>query len=843
MDLRPYQAEGINAIREHFRNGFRKVLLWLATGGGKCLGRGTPVMLASGQVVPVEEVQAGDSLMGPDSKPRRVLSTTNGRGPLFKITPVKGDPWICNDVHVITLQHCQSEEVVDIPLNEYLLKGSTFKNEWKLFRVPVDFPARDPVGFDPYLAGIWLGDGSIGHPCVTVSLKKPQTKEYLLEYAEKYGYQVRVDPGRGCEMIWLCRPEGQRQWRGNGLREAMKEFVVEGISGSTYGERPNAKAKRIPDRYLTASRKERELLLAGMMDSDGCVSRSGWDWISASQNLALQLCFLARSLGLAAYMTPSKKRIKSIGFEGIYFRVSIHGDCAGIPCRVNRPPPRVQKKSVLRTGISVTPGGDGDYFGFTLDGDGRFLLGDFTVTHNTHCFSFMMIEAVAKNRRCIMLVRGRKLVDQASKRLVRERVPHGVMMRGHWNFRPTMPIQLCSIDTLIARGWRPPADLIVIDEVHQAVSDGYREFLKDYPDAFVVGVTATPYSHKSLEHVADTIVHPITMSELISIGFLVNARYFAPDEPNVTGVRVSKSTGDYVQEDLAALMDKSAITGDIIHHWKKLAENRPTLCFAVSVEHSKHIAAQFSSAGIPAAHCDADTPEPEREKIIAQLENGEIKVVSNVGIFCTGVDIPCVSCIVMARPTKSYNLYIQQAGRGTRIHPGKENFILLDHAGNVLRHGYIVDEPEPDLKGRKQPEGQNPRIRRCEACFALVEEFPCPSEMPVRDDSGEVIEFAPCGWKPEPKAVGPRSVLEVAGDLKELTGPSPMERYECERFCEEQLDKVIASGRNPWSAYYKTAEKFGDHAARMVFFRLCKRHNIPLERKKKEVPTDGFPFK
>lgn len=474
----------------------------------------------------------------------------------------------------------------------------------------------------------------------------------------------------------------------------------------------------------------------------------------------------------------------------------------------------------------------------------RVMLWLATGGGKTHCFSFMMIEAAAKGRPCMMIVRGRKLVDQASKRLFKEGVSHGVMMSSHWNFRPTLPIQICSIDTLMARNWRPfkgQKPLIVVDEAHQAVSEGYREFFVDYPDAFIVSVTATPYSSKSLEHVAQEIVHPVTVQELIDTGFLVAPRYYAPAEPNVSKVKVSKSTGDYVQSELAEVMDKGSITGDVIHHWKKLAGNRPTVCFCVTVEHSKHVAAQFNEAGIRAEHCDAETPEAEREAIIKRLEAGETKVITNVGILCTGVDIPCLGVIILARPTKSYPLYIQQIGRGTRPFQDKDHFLVLDHAGNVTKHGFITDEPEPNLKGRKLFDSGS-RVLRCKGCFAIVEEFPCPAEQFSTDEDGNPT-FTVCGWSPPPReGGGPREVVQVDGELKEIKGPTALERYECERYCETQIESCVKKGSSVWKAYYKTAEKFGDQAAKMVFFRICKKNGISTEKKKKEK-VDEFPFK
>lgn len=447
----------------------------------------------------------------------------------------------------------------------------------------------------------------------------------------------------------------------------------------------------------------------------------------------------------------------------------------------------------------------------------------------THCFSYMMIEAMQKGKRCLMVVRGRKLVDQASKRLFREGVTHGVLMAGHWNYRPMAPIQIASIDTLIARRLRPKADLIVIDECHQAISQGYKVFLEDYPEAYVVAVTATPYSHKSMRHIADFMVHPISVQELIDMGYLVPPRYFAPSNPNLSGIKVSRSTGDYMADQLAELMDKSAITGDIVEHWKRLGEGRPTLCFAVNIEHSKHLAEQFVKSGVRAVHCDADTPEVKRDEIIHQLEKREIDLITNVGIFCTGVDIPPIGCIIMARPTKSYNLYIQQAGRGTRPYAGKRDFILLDHAGNVCRHGFLTDEPEPNLDGIKsEPTVEGPKPRTCKECFAITVNFPCPI----------------CQWEP-PTVSRSASIDHVPGELTELPpGPSPLERYQCERFCELEIEKCLRVGASLWKAFYKTRDQFGDPAARLVFFRICKRLGLSPQRKKREeVSSDGYPFK
>ncbi len=375
-------------------------------------------------------------------------------------------------------------------------------------------------------------------------------------------------------------------------------------------------------------------------------------------------------------------------------------------------------------------------------GKRRILLWMPTGAGKTVVFCYLVKETAKRGKHCLIVVRGRKLVDQASQRLFREQVPHGTMMAGHWNYRPHFPVQVCSIDTLISRSYKPKADLIIIDEAHMAQSGGYKEFLAQYDnESFIVGVTATPYADKGLRHIAESIVHPITMQELIDQGHLVPFRYFAPGEPNLEGVRINATSKDYNSGELEKRMVSGQLTGKIIDHWLSIASDRPTLLFGVNIHHSQFLAEKFREAGIEAEHCDADTSDKERNEIIKRLESGKTKVVCNVGIFCTGVDIPSLGAIIMARPTKSYNLYIQQAGRGTRTSKGKTNCILLDHAGNIKQHGFPTLEPEVDLDG--QIKGESSRgVKTCPHCFCIYSGSLCPEcgVSPPEAERPEIIE-------------------------------------------------------------------------------------------------------
>lgn len=431
-------------------------------------------------------------------------------------------------------------------------------------------------------------------------------------------------------------------------------------------------------------------------------------------------------------------------------------------------------------------------------GNKKVLLHLATGAGKTFIFSRIIKSVAAKGNYVLMVVRSRHLVDQASQRLCREFVPHGVLMANYNRYRPHELIQICSIDTLRARKLKPKASMIIIDEAHQATSDTYKYFAAQYPDAFFLGVTATPFTTKSIEHIANKIISPITMQSLIDQRYLVNARYFSPFVPDLIDVK-TMSAGDYNQGQLAEAMDKNEIIGDIVSTWIKRGEDRPSLVFAVNIQHSKSITESFCNAGIKAEHMDADTNLLERKKIIRRHENGETKIICNVGVLCTGIDIPWLSCIIMARPTKSYILYIQQAGRGTRPFNCKYDFLLLDHAGNINRHGFLTDPKEPTLKGKKIIEIKL-KITTCKKCFGVYKSSlgSCPY----------------CGFKKEIKSKL-RQMITIDGELRELSQVSFNERiiYEIKKLKKQARNSGYKMG---W-VYYQLKMKYGQDIADKYF--------------------------
>jgi len=372
-----------------------------AVGVGKCLGRGTPVLKYDGKIVPVESVVAGDLLMGPDSKPRRVLVTSTGTGPLFRITPVKGDSWVCNDVHVLTLRLTGTNKVFDMPLDELLKKGKSFQREVKLFQPDggVDFPERnDDLPVSPYFLGIWLGDGT---KCLlSVGVTKPdiEIRDACQAEADRFGLRlVENTSSTGCP-AWKI--SGEMYNKSNPLLNSLRELMSDGV--------------RIPDAYLFGSREVRSQVLAGLLDTDGYLLSpgGGYEIVQRNKRVADGITFLARSLGFR--VNYSEKIVN----DTVYYRLNLSGDSTHLPMRIPRKKaaPRQQIKNALVTGFTTESIGDGEYFGFTLDGDGRFLLGDFTVTHNTYAYLVCAIWVAANlHRRTIIAVSTNSLLEQIFK--------------------------------------------------------------------------------------------------------------------------------------------------------------------------------------------------------------------------------------------------------------------------------------------------------------------------------------------------------------------------------------------------------------------------------------------
>jgi DNA repair protein RadD len=299
-----------------------------------------------------------------------------------------------------------------------------------------------------------------------------------------------------------------------------------------------------------------------------------------------------------------------------------------------------------------------------------------------------------------------------------------------------------------------------IDECHHAIEGNqWGDATRLFPRAVGLGVTATPMrlDRKPLDSIFDTMIVGPTMRDLIDQGHLSEYRIFCPPQSIDTDrIRISKSTGEYVQKDLLKEAHESQIVGDVVQHYLRIAPGLRGLTFAVDVQSATDIAAAYEAAGVPAAVVSAKTPDNIRTNLLDRLARGDIKQLVNVDLFGEGMDCPALEVVSMARPTQSYGLYVQQFGRVLRPFDGKPHGIVIDHVGNVVRHG-LPDAPRewslttPERSGRRQDNDTIP-LTTCVECFRPYERkhSACPY----------------CGHKAVPSSrSGPE---HVDGDLVEL---------------------------------------------------------------------------
>jgi len=359
-------------------------------GTGKCHGRGTKLLKADGKKVAVEDVRVGDLLMGDDSTPRTVLSLAAGKDTLYRVTPLRGgESFTVNSEHIMVFAESPTKVgepvgVVEMSLRDFFKQSRTRKHHLKLYRVPVDYPEGAEPTVDPYWLGLWLGDGNAGYTGITTM--DASVADYVRAYAENLGLTVSVkEQADNKSSVYTIVGTRSGPAHDNRLLDMLAEL---GLSVQREEDnRRHGSEKFIPQRYLTGSREVRLALLAGVVDSDGYTAkRDGvYDGTFKSQRFAEEIVQLARSLGYTASVAPKKGTIKSIGFVGDYYRVCLSA-VHDLPLKIARrksTAARSQKKRAQVTGFTLENLGVDDYFGFTLTGNGRYLLADFTVTHNT----------------------------------------------------------------------------------------------------------------------------------------------------------------------------------------------------------------------------------------------------------------------------------------------------------------------------------------------------------------------------------------------------------------------------------------------------------------------------
>jgi len=374
----------------------------------------------------------------------------------------------------------------------------------------------------------------------------------------------------------------------------------------------------------------------------------------------------------------------------------------------------------------------------------------------------------------------------------------GVIQASHPDRDDGAPVQVASIQTLVRRAEQfQDWGMVFIDECH-CQSKQFPVLMDRLPNTPFIGLSATPWA-RGMGKLWDGLVVGARVPELIAGGYLVDTEVYGPAQPDMTGVRVTMTRygRDYEEGETAKRAMK--IVGDAVENWLRYGGDRQTAMFATNIAHSRALTEAFQKAGVAAEHVDAYTDSEERAETFRRFDTGDTRIISSVDVISRGWDKPAVSCLILARPTKSLILHIQQIGRALRPYPGKNMATVIDMAGNTARHGFITDPLPEELDDGTQRVNE-----KKERSIPLPK--PCPSCHFMKPAG--VHACPKCGFAPQKQ----NTVVHEEGTLVRISKTAAREvtRQERDRFYAEMLGLCKERGWKPGMAYYKTRERYGD---------------------------------
>jgi DNA repair protein RadD len=366
----------------------------------------------------------------------------------------------------------------------------------------------------------------------------------------------------------------------------------------------------------------------------------------------------------------------------------------------------------------------------------------------------MVASAAVKGKRTLVLAHRAELIEQLSKTASQWDVRHG-LIQANRSMDLSVPVQIGSVQTVARRLHKlPTPDIIIQDEAHHLVSGNtWGKIIDQWPDAYLIGKTATPtrLSGEGLGagqggYFTAMVLGP-SAAWLTDHGFLARARVLAPPGFDTAGIRKRMSDFDTREAEQRV----GTIMGDCLSHYRKHLSGQTAIAFCCSVAHAEAVAQLFMGAGIPAASIDGSMDGATRRDLLQALGTGRIKVLTSCALIGEGVDVPSVGGCVLLRPTQSVSLHLQMIGRCLRPSPGK-TAVILDHVGNTLRLGHHLEPREWTLEGiAKRDRDKAPSVKVCPQCFAAM--------------ASQARQCLECGHQFAPEV---RELQQVEGDLVEI---------------------------------------------------------------------------
>lgn len=514
-------------------------ILDLQTGFGKCHGFNTDILMYDGNIKKVQDIQEGELLMGDDSTQRKVLSLARGEDLMYDIIPIKGEKYTVNQEHIlclkisgkptirkynlknfkdwgvrwfennkyntktfkkekdanIFLKNIKQQDIMEISVKDYIKLPKTIKHVLKGYKVPIEFHEKE-LKFDPYIIGLWLGDGTTMYPEITN--QDSSIIKYLEINLKKYDCYLQYKNDKTNNYTYRINGNGTGLSNCNSF---LNELNNKNLINNKY----------IPTVYKCNSRENRLKLLAGLLDSDGylCHDKCTFEFSQKSEKLIDDVIYLCRSLGFSCYKNKEKKGCwyKDEYKEDYYYRINISGyGTHEIPtlCPRKKANKRKQIKDVLVTGITVKEVGYDNYYGFEIDGNHKYLMGDFTVTHNTVCMLYVLSKLKGK---AIIVVNKIPLMNQWKSEI--SKFLPGIKV-GTLQGQKNVDIVDCDIIVAMLQSMARidyPDELFkdinvcVIDETHNLASKVFSQILFKLCCKYTIGLSATPKRADGCEYV------------------------------------------------------------------------------------------------------------------------------------------------------------------------------------------------------------------------------------------------------------------------------------------------------------------------------------------------------
>jgi len=689
--LRPFQKPIVKKYMKHAKK-HNAGLIEIFCGAGKCLAMGTKVMLANGEMTKVENIKVGDKLMGDDSRPRTVLSLARGREMMYDIIPTKGNTYTVNESHILSLK-CSSTyskkfkkgQIVDICVKDYLNLPKSFHGPAGAllgYRIPVKFPEKN-VEMDPYALGYWLGDGTNRYPAIT-TIEEPIIR-YFKEYAEKLGLFIRQ--GKGRDSITYSISAGKRNRPGISGSVGKNKFL------NMLNKYNLVQNKHIPYDYKCNSRDIQLELLAGIIDSDGYLSNNTYDIIQKNERLLDDIIFIARSLGFAAYKKECKKSCMYQGEKktGTYYRICISGEgLENIPVKLIRKKarPRKQMKDVLVTRIKVVKKEVDDYYGFEIDGNRRFILGDFQVTHNT----VMALNILAQLKKKTLIIVHKDFLLRQWKERIEQFLPGARVgkIQGTIIDIENKDIVIGMLQSLSMKDYPPTVfesfGFTIVDECHHLAAEVFSNALFKIVTKYMLGLSATMKRKDGLTRVFKMFIGKVVVKKErpLQDNVTIKAIRYENNDEDFTKVLLNfkgqthyalmikklceyNRRSEFIIKILKDIVDLEDTTQQIM----VIGHNKSLLKYLHdSIEHHKIAPVGYYVGGMK----EKDLKESEGMKII----------IATYAMAEEALDIKTLSTLVMATPKVDVR---QAVGRILRNQDGEKVVIdIIDQHDIFLRH-------------------------------------------------------------------------------------------------------------------------------------------------------------